>query len=409
MKRAENIAGRVDIVHVTPYMHPAAGGPPVVVDRLCRHLARHGWVSRVVTTDTLARGMSADWTTQYGQDYELAVFASRGAGVYSYSPQLAARIDAAVAESRLVHIHTLWTYPGWAAMRACRRQNVPFVVMPHGMLDPNSLGRKWMKKQLYGRFVEWPQLRAAAAMVYTHEEERRLAESSVPRLPQGFLVPLGADSPPELPRERLAEQFFQRFPQLQGRKLVLFLSRLHPKKGLDLLVPAFRSVATRNRDAHLVLVGPGDDDYVASLLRLVKEAGLADRVTFTGALLGQAKWEAMAAATMLVLPSYQENFALVVAEGMRLGLPIVLSRRVNIWAEVVAAGAGVACELAADSLASAMGHYLDQPALADGAGRQGQQLASRQFNWDRTASAMEVAYHQVLFHENHVPLEGKIP
>jgi glycosyltransferase involved in cell wall biosynthesis len=337
-----------------------------------------------------------DWTAAYGQDYDLVVFESRGPSAYGYSPRLAARIDAAVAQSRLVLIHTLWTYPGWAAMRACRRQDIPFIVMPHGMLDPNSLGRKWMKKQLYGRLMEWPQLRAAAAMVYTHEEERRLAESSVPRLPPGFLVALGADPPPEVPRQQLAEMFLRRFPGLRGRRLVLFLSRLHPKKGLDLLIPAFRSVAARCRDAHLVLVGPGDDDYVASLRRRVEDEGLADRATFTGPMLGQAKWEAMAAATMLVLPSYQENFALVVAEAMRLGLPIVLSRRVNIWSDVVEAGAGVACELAADSVADAIAHYLAQPELADRAGRQGQQLATERFNWDRTASATEAVYRHVL-------------
>jgi glycosyltransferase involved in cell wall biosynthesis len=344
----------------------------------------------------MARGLPQDWKAQYCDGYDLAVFASQGPGNYAYSGQLAAKIDAIVAQSRVVHVHTLWSYLGWTAMRACRRQDVPFIVMPHGMLDPNSLGRKWLKKQLYGRFVEWPQVRAAAAMLYTHAEEQRLAERSVRKLPAGFIVPLGADPPPELPREQLAKQFFHRFPDMCGRKLVLFLSRLHPKKGLDLLIPAFRAVAASQRNAHLVVVGPGDDEYVASLRRLVDSEGLADRATFTGPLLGQAKWEAFSAATVFVLPSYQENFAIVVAEAMRMGLPVVLSRRVNIWSDVVEAGAGRTCDLTADSVARAITHYLDNPSAVEQAGRQGQQLAAERFNWDRTAAAVAEIYRHVL-------------
>ena len=213
---------------------------------------------------------------------------------------------------------------------------------------------------------------------------------------------MGSDPPPNLPRKQLAEGFLQRFPDLRNRKLVLFLSRLHPKKGLDLLIPAFRAVVSTHRDAHLVLVGPGDGDYIASIRCLVHREGLADHTTITGPLFDQAKWEALAAASMLVLPSYQENFALVVAEAMRLGLPIVLSRRVNIWSDVVEAGAGAVCDLTADSVAHVIIHYLDNPIVAEQAGRQGQRLATESFNWDRTAAAVDEVYRNVLSSKNRI-------
>jgi glycosyltransferase involved in cell wall biosynthesis len=396
MKILHDVATPVDITHVIPYMHPSAGGPPVVVDRICKRLGAEGWTNRVVTTDTLARKLPRDWIAQYGPDYELTVFPSRGPATYGYSPALAANIEGIVTRSRLVHIHTSWSYPVWVAMRACRKNRIPFVVMPHGMLDPNSLQRKWVKKRVYGQFVEWPQIRAAAAMVYTHAEERRLAERAVRGLPPGFIVPLGTDPPPAESREQLSEAFFQRFPHLRGRKIVLFLSRLHPKKGLDLLIPAFRAVSNRFDDAHLALVGGGEADYVAKLRCLVDEEGLGKRATFTGPLNGNAKWEAMAAATMLALPSYQENFALVVAEGMRIGLPVVLSRRVNIWSEVVEAGAGLPCDLTVGSVAEAICCFLADPAFARCAGLQGQQLAIELFNWERTAAAVSAMYSDVL-------------
>jgi len=233
-------------------------------------------------------------------------------------------------------------------------------------------------------------------MIYTHEEEQRLAESSVRGLPHGFIVPLGADEPPPISQEELARRFFLRFPKLQGVRLVLFLSRLHPKKGLDLLVPAFRSVVGSHPDSHLLIVGGGDEAYVASLRRLVNQSSIADCVTFTGPLHGIAKWEAMAAATMLVLPSYQENFALVVAEAMAMGLPIILSRRVNIWTDVTGAGAGLACDLSVDSAAGAIGRLLAEPELARRAKVQGPPLVAKKFNWRRATATVASAYSEVL-------------
>lgn len=385
----------VDVTHVIPTMNLATGGPPVVVQRICEHLPALGWTCRVVTTGA-ASDHETDFDGSADGDYETLVFSSRRGGNFAYSKSLSKSIDRIVASSRLVHIHTAWSYPGLAAMRACRRQRVPYVFMPHGMFDPNSLDRKRLKKQLYGQFVEWPAVRSAAAMIYTHEEERRLAESAVRGLPAGFVVPLGADEPPQKSRETLACEFFCRFPQLRGTKLVLFLSRLHPKKGLDLLIPAFRSVAAGNREAHLLIVGGGQDKYVSSLRRMIDDVGIADRATLAGPLHGEVKWEAIAAATMLVLPSYQENFALVVAEAMRLGLPIVLSRRVNIWTDVVESAAGLACDLDAVSIAAAIDRFLSDRSLAESAGCRGQRLVAEKFNWARTATELEAAYSSVL-------------
>jgi glycosyltransferase involved in cell wall biosynthesis len=264
------------------------------------------------------------------------------------------------------------------------------------MFDRNSLRRKWLKKQLYGRLVEWPQVRAAAAMVYTHEEERRLAEESVRGLPKGFIVPLGADAPPDAPLEHLRLDFLRRFPHLQRKRIVLFLSRVHPKKGLDLLIPAFRNVAARCKDAHLVIVGSGDPEYLSTLHRTVDRLRISDCVTFTGSLNGRSKWEAMAAATMLVLPSYQENFGLVVAEAMQLGVPVVLSRHVNTWTDVVQGGAGLVCELSCESVATAIFWLLEDASRPEAIGRRGKALAVERFNWNGTAVSMASVYTAVL-------------
>jgi glycosyltransferase involved in cell wall biosynthesis len=384
------------ITHVIPYMHPDAGGPPVVVDRLCQRLAQRGWDVRVVTTDSMADGRDDCWRRRYAAHYPLEVHrVSRFRG-YAYSRTLSAGLASAAKQSDLLQLHTLWTYPTLAAARICRSLGKPFLVMPHGMLDPHSLGRKRLRKRLYGRLLEWPNLRAARAIIYTHAEEQRLAESSVHGLPVGHIVPLGADDPPSSDRESLAAAFFREHPELRGRRLVLFLGRLHPKKGLDLLIPAFADVARSETNAHLLLIGPSNESYVRSLRDRVAQQGLAERVSFTGPLAGDAKWQALAASSVFVLPSYQENFALTVVEAMRVGTPVVLSRRVNIWQDVVGAGAGIACDLSAPSVTRSLLEYLANGDLRSNHGANGQLLVADRFTWDRSADAMEAVYKQIL-------------
>lgn len=385
-----------DILHVIPYMHPDAGGPPVVVDRLCRMLVARGWKVHVLTTDALAPPGDGAWTERYRDGYPLSIHPGRGPGAFGYSASLRRAMESLVAESRLVHVHTLWTYPGWQAMRVCRALRVPYLVMPHGMLDPNSLGRKWLKKRLYGAALEWPNLRRAAGMLYTHEEEQRLAEASVRGLPRGWVAPLGSDVPPEAPRHLLAEEFLRTQPELRGHRLVVFLGRLHAKKGLDLLIPAFAQTVACSPDVRLLLIGDGSPSYTRQLRQEVARAGLETAVTFAGMLSGRAKWAALAAASLLALPSYQENFGLVVVEALALGVPVILSRRVNLWRDVVQAGAGFDCDLTPTSLAEAMLGLLNAPDAGEEVGRQGQRLVERQFTWSHHAACVEEAYRLVL-------------
>jgi glycosyltransferase involved in cell wall biosynthesis len=396
------------ITHVIPYMHANAGGPPVVVDRVCRKLAERGWDAHVITTDSMADARDDGWAQRYADHYVLEVHKTGKLKGYAYSASLAAALGSALRRTDLVHLHTLWTYPTLAAARLCRKLGVPYVVMPHGMLDPHSLTRKRVRKWFYGRVLEWPNVRAARALIYTHAEEQRLAEQAVAGLPAGFVVPLGADEPPPVTHEVLAERFLEKYPELRGRSLVTFLGRLHSKKGLDLLVPAFAAVARSEPNTRLVLVGPGDENYARSLRARTVESGLQDKVTFTGPLADEEKWRALAASTVFVLPSYQENFALTVVEAMRCGVPVVLSRRVNIWEDVVRAGAGLACDLSVADVAGAILRYLKEPALRDAAARGGQALIAERYNWDRSALALESVYIRLLKDKTAVHAHGEL-
>ncbi len=409
-------------VHVIPYMAARAGGPVVVVDRLCRRMAALGVESVVLTTDVLgeapperveardggvggpALARSGD-TSRWagigdcpGGGYEQRTFHALSRR-FAYSPALAAALNEIVPTCDLVHVHTLWTHTTAAAVRAARRHRVPCVVMPHGMLDPNALARKRLRKLLYGRLFEFARVRSARGVIYTTDEERDLARRTLRTAagkPPEYVVPLGADEPPGR-REVLARAFLADRPDLADKTLVTFLGRVHPKKGLDLLVPAFAAVAARVPRAHLLIVGPDEAGTWPRVRRQVESLGLAARVTRIDMLTGARKWSALAASTLFVLPSYQENFAIAVAEAMRIGTPVVISERVNIRRTVESGGAGrvVPCEVAA--LGAAIQQCLDAPqtvwrAMSDAAVA----VAQRHCDWGQTAEAMMDVYDRVL-------------
>jgi glycosyltransferase involved in cell wall biosynthesis len=215
-------------------------------------------------------------------------------------------------------------------------------------------------------------------------------------LPDAHIVSLAADDPPDEPRTSLAESFFAGWPALRDKRLILFLSRIHPKKGLDLLIPACAELMRTRADVRLVMVGPGETSYVRSLQRRAAAVGVGEQIVWTGPLTGRSKWSALAAADVFALPSYQENFAIVVAEAMQMAVPVVLSRCVNIWEDVTTADAGSACDLDPKSVADQIARYLDDPVLARATGERGRELVRTTFTWERSAQACERMYEGVL-------------
>lgn len=236
-------------------------------------------------------------------------------------------------------VHGLWQYHGYAARRSCRRAGVPYVVFPHGMLDPwfkRTYPLKHLKKWLYWPWGEYRVLRDAARVLFTAEEERRAARESFWLYQANeAVVGFGTVTPPADAEVQRAA-FRERFPQLTSQRLLLFLGRIHPKKGCDLLMRAF---AKHGGDRHLVMAGPDPDNLRPHLEALAGDA--AHRITWTGMLTGDAKWGAVRCAEAFILPSHQENFGVAVVEALACGVPVLISNRVNIWREITSDGAGL--------------------------------------------------------------------
>jgi glycosyltransferase involved in cell wall biosynthesis len=199
-----------------------------------------------------------------------------------------------------------------------------------------------MKKWLYWPWAEYRVLRDAQAVLFTCEEERILARRSFWLYQANEAVVDFGILDPEGEKHGQREQFFQSYPSLRNKRLLLYLSRIHKVKGCDLLVEGFARMAARDPALHLVMAGPDQEGWQQNLMDLAKAHGVENWITWTGMLTGDMKWGAFHAAEVFVLPSHSENFGIVVAEALACGVPVLISDKVNIWREIVHDGAGFA-------------------------------------------------------------------
>lgn len=263
---------------------------------------------------------------------------------YGYAPRLVPWLRAHIRDYDVVVVEGLWNYATLAARRALVGSGVPYVVFTHGMLDPwfrTTYPLKSMLKQLFWWFGEGPLLNNADAVLFTTEDERQVSRNAFrPYRVRERVVGFGtADIAGDAATQAAA--FRAAVPALGARRYLLFLSRIHPKKGCDLLVEAFARIAGEDPGLDLVIAGPDQTGWRAALEARAATLGMAARIHWPGMLLGDAKWGAFRECEAFVLPSHQENFGVVVAEAMAAGKPVLLSDKVQIWREVVSTGAGL--------------------------------------------------------------------
>jgi glycosyltransferase involved in cell wall biosynthesis len=380
-------AATIRILHVIASLAGKTGGPAKAVVDMAAAVARLGHQVAIYSTD---REMSADERPVLGQPVErngveTVVYAQHWPSTVGTSLSLYRGLARRIPQVDVVHVHSLYLFHDWAAWRLCRKHRIPYVVRPHGTLDPYIWQRHRKRKAVLERLFQNRMLREAAAIHYTAEEEMALAAPYVGGAP-GVVVPNGldlaeyADLPP-------AGEFRKQHPEIGGRRIVLFLGRLNFKKGLDLLIPAFAQAAAKHNDLHLVVAGPDD-----GMLGWVAEHKLEQRVTFTGMLTGRAKLAALSGSFMFVLPSYSENFGIAAVEALACGLPVAITDKVNTWRDVQAAGAGLVGPPTVEAVAEQIGRLAGDPATVFTMGTRGRSLVAGKYAWSKIARSLEAVY-----------------
>jgi len=379
------------VLHVVPSYIPAwrYGGPIRTVHGLCAGLARAGLEVHVYTTNVDG---DRDSDVPLGKPVDLdgvsvTYYPSRRLRRLYYAPALRAALRAGVGGFDLVHLHSVFLWPTWAAAREAARAGVPYVVSPKGMLVRELMRRKsrWIKK-LWIALVERRTLERAAGIQVTSRQELEEFRTFGFRAPEPFLIPHGLDLPAGQPRPSPPD------PPAGRRARIMFLGRISWEQGLDRLIPAMRHLP----GVELVVAGNDEGEWTARLGELARAEGVSDRLTFTGPVDEGAKRELLAGSALLVLPSYSENFGMAAAEAMAAARPVVVTPEVGLADIVAETGSGVVVEGAPDRLGPAIDRLLRDPERLRAAGENGRRTVEQRLTWDRVAAEMLGRYEKIV-------------
>ena len=327
------------ILHLIHSANPVAGGPIEGIKQLVTAAANKPFEVELVCLDP----PDAPWLATFPvKVHALGPCYSS----YAYCPRLVPWLREHAREYVFVIVNGLWQYTSFAAWRVLSRLGVPYFVFPHGMLDPwfkYHYPLKHLKKWLYWPWADYRVLRDATAVLFTCKEEEAQARHSFWLYRCNAIVVNYGTAGWQGDALVQRELFLQTFPELAGKRLILFLGRVHEKKGGDLLVNAFHRLLKEmpSPSLQLVMAGPDDGPYALQLKKMARSLGIGDRITWTGMVQGDLKWGAFQAAEVFILPSHQENFGISVAEALSASVPVLISNKVNIWREIEEENAGL--------------------------------------------------------------------
>lgn len=372
----------VAVLHVVAGLHPNAGGPSQTVVRLTDALAGQTGIRIMLLSQSLGAA---------------PVVPSRNPAVSRLVPTTGSRIalqlglplrrslvsKARVATPDLLHSHGLWTAANHWTARLARRASIPLIIQPRGMLEPWALAYRSWKKRLALLLYQRPDLASAVLLVATAEQEAENFRSLGLRQPIA-IIPNGVDLP---------EWRDQPYPKSSPRT-ILFLSRIHPVKGLLNLVQAWRIV--RPADWRIIIAGPDEGGHQRVVESAIQQAGLQDIFVFAGAVYGDEKEALYRSAEVFVLPTYTENFGLVVAEALAFGIPVITTKGAP-WQGLHIHGCGWWIDIGVEPLAAGLREATNLPpdTLRD-MGRRGRAFVEQNFGWAGIAAQMLSVYRWVL-------------
>ncbi len=388
------------ILVVVPALGSVYGGPSKSVVELTQALGNRGIDIDLVTTnangsDSLDVPLNC-WIAK--EFYRIQYFPYWAIKDYKISFSLTKWLWNNVKNYDLVHTNAIFSYAILPAYWACQKDRVPYIVTPRGMLEPWALSYKAWKKLFYYRLLEKPALNRANAIQMLASTEAKRTESLNLKAPF-TIVPNGIHRQDFEPLVS-PELFYQKFPETKNKQLIIFLGRIDPKKGLDLLANAMGKIHDQFSQAHLVIAGPDNIGFLNTAKNYFSEAGCLDKVTFTGILTGRLKYSALSAAEIYVAPSYSEGFSMSVLEGMASGLSCVITTGCN-FPEAAELNAAYEVDIDADKIANALTKCLQNSQEAKAMGERARKLILEQYTWDSIAAKLIDVYAAII---NQKPL-----
>ena len=391
--------GQLKALVIIPALSPIYGGPSTCAIDLADALGRRGLKVDLVTTNAAGphnlRVKFDQWLVE--STYRLRYFRRWGRFEVKLSPGLMTWLFRHVTDYDIVHGMSVFNFPAYIYCEAFRWRHVPHIIHPQGMFEPWAMANKGWKKRIYFRWLKKPQLqRANVIHCLTRHEAQSIAALGVttPKV----IVPNGINFESMINGD--ANAFLLRYPELANKTRLLFLHRVDPKKGLDILAKSFARLRNRFPNTHLIISGPDPTGYWSTASRFFESAGCAAAVTYTGIVTGQDKADALAAADIFVAPSYSEGFSMSVLEAMAAGLPSVITTGCNF---PEAAEAKVALEVPIDptAFAEALASLIEDLPAARAMGQRAREFIFQNYTWDQAARKTHEVYKAIL---NHQPM-----
>ena len=388
---------KMKILQIVPSISLIYGGPSQMVLGLAPALVKEGVEVTILTTDSNGDNgqtpLNIPLNCPIKQDgYEIIYFRCAPFRRYKFSLDLLNWLKRHAHEFDIAHIHALFSPISSAAAIVCRQQKLPYIFRPLGTLDPADLRKKKQLKQLYIAIIERQNLAGAAAIHFTSDQEAKISERFGVSTPD-LVIPLGV-IPPQSPLKNVCSQL--EIPK--DVPLVLFMSRIDPKKGLNLLIPALEKLLAVGYKFHFVLAGtnPQDPDYEQKIISQIQNSPLRSHTTITGFVTGELKVSLLQSADLFVLPSYYENFGIAVAEAMVAGTPVIISDQVHICQQVRDSESGWVGATDVQALVELLQEALQNPAECQRRGLNAQKYALENFSWDAIARQTIQAYQEIL-------------
>ncbi|MEH2153400.1 glycosyltransferase [Nostoc sp.] len=382
------------ILFIAPYIGATYGGTSKIVTELVEAISFLGVSVDLVTTH--ANGSNNldvplnEWINQ--KCYRVQYFDCWHRDDFIISPSLISWLFKNVNSYDIVHSQTVFAPMISVAHSICKYFQIPYIVTPHGMLEPWALSYKAWKKRIYYKVFENSAIQNSSAIQATSSFELNNINSL--KFQNTVFVPNGIRRQEFEPLSN-REIFYQQFPETRGKTLILFLGRIDPKKGLDLLAPAFAKVYNQFPHTHLVVAGPDNIGFMDKAQNYFLQADCLDAVTFTGMVSGALKYAALAAANLYVAPSYSEGFSISILEGMASGLPCIITTACN-FPEAAKAEAAHVIEINVNAIANALIECLSNPQQATEMGDRAREFIFQNYTWDRAADKLIQVYKSVI-------------
>lgn len=386
------------VLHVIPSIAPVRGGPSQAIIEMVKALVEEGVEVEIATTNdngpTLLDVPTDGWidyqrlTVRFFSRFSPPLYSIRE---FAFSSHLTQWLWQHVSDYDLIHIHAIFSYPATAAMAIARSRRVPYIVRPLGQLCEWSLQQSALKKQLYLKLIEQTNLNHSQGLHLTSEQEKREA-AKLKLVCPSYVVPHGLDFSPILKnaRQRLRSQFG--LPE--DEKIILFLSRLHSKKGLDYLTSALGRIA--KYPFTFILAGSGDPAYEIEVKAMLKAAGIESRTILPGFVKGKTKDLLLQGADIYALTSHSENFGVAVLEALAAGLSTVVTPGIALSEEIERYQLGYVSELDQGAIAKALERCLNSPEASAEVGQRAQQFVLENYTWKRNADNLIKVYGDVL-------------